>query len=505
MLIIAAFACEKPGNEEPSSSKNISANRSRIVLDNFHRYDTVTVEAEGEWVVGFYPYSTEISVQKIIGSPNKFIASSTSELTDGVDRTATIIVQPVNSTDTTALYIPFVRLAVPKDTIVFGGQGNDVFNDIINSSVNGLLAVGYSESNDGDGGQGHGGKDLWVVKMSVDGKKQWSKKFGGSQDEAATCIVSSYKQEDMTSYFDGYIIGGYTYSNDGDVTGNHGQKDAWLIKIDTLGNLVWQKTFGTAGDDGIVQLMNGSAPGALVCGTRNDDQWLMKLDPAGNIKWEKTFGSSGIDLAGGITETMAGYYFTGSGKFQDGDVADKPTSSYDAWGVKIGKEDGQTHWVRYIGGSADDKGLFLAGFYNMEVMLIGTTESNDIFPEFYGQRNIFAAFYDVDGNLLWKKIIKHTKWDEPAVLGGSKFGNLIIAGKSKNPQSTSNDESAFNASLIVMTPTGDVIRSRIFEGPGPSCITGMTAAGFSKPFVGYSSGVATGTNLDGYFGWFDYR
>ncbi len=73
------------------------------------------------------------------------------------------------------------------------------------------------------------------------------------------------------------------------------------------------------------------------------------------------------------------------------------------------------------------------------------------------------------------------------------------------PQSASNDENAFDASLVVMTPTGDVIQSRIFEGPGPSCITGMTTAGFSKPFVGYSSGGAAGINLDGYFGWFDYR
>lgn len=507
LLMIFVLACEKPGdekpgNEEPNTPQNISANRSQIVLDYFHRYDTITVDAEGEWTVGCEPYSSEMDVRKIEGVPNKFVASSTSELTNGIDRTATVVVRPANSTDTASLYIPFVRLAIPKDTLVFGGESDDMFNDIVNAGVDRLLAVGYTEG--ADGVQHHGGKDFWIVKFTNDGKKEWSKAFGGSQDDVATSVVTSYKQEDMTSYFDGYIIGGYTFSNDGDVTGNHGQKDAWVIKIDTLGNLVWKKILGTAGDDEIVEMMNGSIPGPLVSGIKDNDQWIMKWDGNGDMEWEETFGSSGIDFAGGITETQDGYYFTGSGELQDGDVADKPTSSYDAWIVKISKE-GEKQWVRYIGGAADEKGISIGGFYNMNTLLIGTTESNDIFPEFDGQRNIFAASYDRDGNLLWKKIIKHTKWDEPAVLGGTKFGNIIIAGRSKNPASPSNDENAFDASLVVITPTGDVLLSRMLGAPGPDGITGITSTGFSKTLVGYSSGGAANTDLDGYFGWFDYR
>ena len=82
---------------------------------------------------------------------------------------------------------------------------------------------------------------------------------------------------------------------------------------------------------------------------------------------------------------------------------------------------------------------------------------------------------------------------------------MIIGGRSKNPASSATGENAFDASLIVISQTGEVIRSRMAGGTGADCITGMTSAGFSKPFVGYSRGNSANGDLDGYFGWYDYR
>ena len=42
----------------------------------------------------------------------------------------------------------------------------------------------------------------------------------------------------------GYLLVGSTYSNDIDVSGNHGESDMWVIKIDTIGNINWQKCIG---------------------------------------------------------------------------------------------------------------------------------------------------------------------------------------------------------------------------------------------------------------------
>ena len=54
----------------------------------------------------------------------------------------------------------------------------------------------------------------------------------------------------------GYMLTGYTQSNDGDVAGNHGAADAWLVKVDSSGNFQWQKCYGGS----LGELIYGLAP-----------------------------------------------------------------------------------------------------------------------------------------------------------------------------------------------------------------------------------------------------
>ena len=127
---------------------------------------------------------------------------------------------------------------------VFGGEGYDAFTDFTTTPDGGYMAIGHSTSTQGDGTDAIGGQDLWVVKFDSEGEKVWHKKFGGTLEDIGNTIVRTSDNN--------YLILGSTLSNDGDVSDNRGERDAWLIKINNDGELMWQKQSAEAGKTGCI-------------------------------------------------------------------------------------------------------------------------------------------------------------------------------------------------------------------------------------------------------------
>jgi len=126
---------------------------------------------------------------------------------------------------------------------------------------------------------------------------QFNKVYGGSQDEGAKSIFATPDG--------GYLFAGWAYSNDQDVSGNHGRSDVWLVKIACNGRIQWQKTFGGTGYDNLYSMMKTSDGNFVLCGeTRSQDidplnykggagdAWLVKIDPSGNQQLQKLFGGT---------------------------------------------------------------------------------------------------------------------------------------------------------------------------------------------------------------------
>ena|SRR5450432_1763948 len=120
-----------------------------------------------------------------------------------------------------------------------GGSGDDQANSIVKTVDGGFIIAGTSKSNDGDVTGHHGSidsTDAWVVKLSSSGSIQWQKSIGGSGVDELDQIIPTN---------DGNFVAiGHTSSNDGDVSGNHGDWDIWVVKIDRNGNILWQKCLG---------------------------------------------------------------------------------------------------------------------------------------------------------------------------------------------------------------------------------------------------------------------
>ncbi|MFV8324977.1 T9SS type A sorting domain-containing protein [Flavobacterium sp. ZS1P14] len=318
----------------------------------------------------------------------------------------------------------------------YGGSGYDDFNDIIPTSDGGFIAIGSSMSNDGDLTGNHGDKDVWVVKLDANGKIQWQQNYGGHKDDHGNFIVQSndgyafcagaasangdlkilfphghldawivkislsgkilFQQiyggsddEDTNGiYFNDkektIVFGSYTLSNNGDVTGNHGERDAWVVKIDEAGNIIWKKTLGGSGDDvlnGLARTIDGNIVFATFSNSVDGDvagnnglyvAWLVKLNVVtGNIIWNKTFANPAELGALAVLATADGGSVA-MGLF--GSSADSQT--WDAMLLKLDAS-GNQQWIKIFGGSKQDFAEFGDETPNGDIITSNYTESND--------------------------------------------------------------------------------------------------------------------------------
>ena len=104
-----------------------------------------------------------------------------------------------------------------------GGSSYDRAYSIYQTTDGGFIVAGESKSNDGDVSGNHGDKDYWVVKLNSAGDIVWQRALGGNSDD----IASSIRQ----TTDGGFIVAGRSSSNDGDVSGNHGLYDYWVVKL----------------------------------------------------------------------------------------------------------------------------------------------------------------------------------------------------------------------------------------------------------------------------------
>ncbi len=261
---------------------------------------------------------------------------------------------------------------------ILGGSGNDGAYSIKPTSDGGYIVTGISDSNDGDVSGNHGSWDYWVVKLNGTGVIQWQKSLGGSGSEYASYSIQQTSDG-------GYIVSGYTDSNDGNVSGNHGDLDYWVVKLDSNGAIQWQKSLGGSNVDYATSIAQTSEGGYIVAGYSfsNDgdvsgnhgqsDYWVVKLNGSGNIEWQKSLGGSDYDYAYSIRQTHdGGYIIAGGTNSYDGDVSGNHGDD-DAWIVKLNSS-GDLQWQYCLGGSqydgassidqTFDDGYIIAGFSN---------------------------------------------------------------------------------------------------------------------------------------------
>jgi len=187
---------------------------------------------------------------------------------------------------------------------------------------------------------------------------EWTKNYGGSGMEFT--YGSTLIQQTTDG---GYIFAAGSDSSDNDVTGNHGDTDIWVVKLNETGEIEWQRSYGGSDyeeprsiqqttDGGYVFAgMSYSSDGDVSQNQGIGDYWIVKLDETGTIEWEKSYGGSAQDIADVIHQTTdGGYIVAGNSTSTDGDVAGNETEFLTGnWIIKLdgaGEIEGQQFHAR---------------------------------------------------------------------------------------------------------------------------------------------------------------
>lgn len=318
-----------------------------------------------------------------------------------------------------------------------GGSDFDVAKSIEQTADGGYIIGGYAFSFDGDATWNEGQDDFWMVKLDAAGNIQWQKSFGGPYYDMAYSVKQTPDG--------GYIAAGQNNMNGGDVTGNHGFLDFWVVKMDATGTLQWQKSFGGSADDIAHSIQQTPDGGYIVAGTTesNDgdvtanhggkDCWLVKLDGSGTLQWQHTYGSSGTDEINAVDITTdGGYIFSGYSSITDGDVTVN-NGSEDFWIVKLDGS-GSIQWQKAMGGSGPDISYSVQQTSDGGYVTAGATYSND--GDVLGTHGSFPSYegwvlkFNTAGTYLWQKTLGGSNHDYVTGIRQTTSGDYIVAGGS---------------------------------------------------------------------------
>lgn len=319
----------------------------------------------------------------------------------------------------------------PDPTLVYSKTAGSPANDFaycVSTDAGGNSFLAGSTEGSIDNNQNKGYRDIFVAKFDSAGNKLWSKTFGtDSWEEAYSTALDSNGN---------LYVSGYTY---GGLEGNTstGKYDAFLLKLDSDGNLLWARETGTnendfsyavatdpSGNAYLTGYTYGALPGAVNAGKA--DVFVIKYDANGVIQWSKQFGSQADDIAYSISADLKGGiaisgYTMGAldGNKNEG-VADAFVARLDANGVN--------QWIKQVGTSGPDESWDVATDKDGNAYVTGFTGGAFGKAKSKGAFDIFIIKYDPSGNMLWNKQTGTAENDYSHAISVDDEGSAYLTG-----------------------------------------------------------------------------
>ena len=315
----------------------------------------------------------------------------------------------------------------------YGGSDEDVAESIVATSDGGYAVAGYTKS------KGAGSYDIWLLKLDSSGAVVWERTYGGSDWDDAKSIVATSDG--------GYAVAGYTESK------GAGFEDIWLLKLDSSGAVVWERTYGVSNHDKAYSIVATSDGGYAVAGSTNSkgagskDIWLLKLDSSGAVLWERTYGVSNHDKAYSIVATSDGGYAVA------GSTNSKGAGSVDIWLLKLDSS-GDVVWERTYGGSAWDDAESIVATSDGGYAVAGYTYSKGA-----GGEDIWLLKLDSSGAVVWERTYGGSDSDVAYSIVATSDGGYAVAGYTK-----SKGAGSFDIWLLKLDSSGAVLWERTYGG-----------------------------------------
>lgn len=284
---------------------------------------------------------------------------------------------------------------------LIGGGLSDIPSSVIQTSDSGFMVVGTSD-NFGGYVQVHYGSsnysDIFVAKVSKNGVFEWGKTLGGSFDDKGADVFQTNDG--------GFIVLGSSDSRDYDMPATSTRGVA-IFKLDSIGNIQFVKTHGGTNGELTTQLIKeengnflvlastGSSDGDVVGYMGYVDVWVLKVDSLGEIIWQKCLGSHGWEEATCVIKTNDGGYLIGATSFWGDSIINNYSVHEDCWLVKIDSL-GNYQWSKIFGGTLDDNVHSILQLSEHEYIFTGSTRSFDYdVSSCYGSPNCYEDVWVV--------------------------------------------------------------------------------------------------------------
>lgn len=319
-------------------------------------------------------------------------------------------------------------------------SGTSYTNDVISDTANNIYTIGFSgiisfnpNVTNGSMLTSNGDDDIFICKLDASGNYLWVKSIGGINQDFVSAIAIDVNGDLLIT---GSFSGTVDFDPSSGITNmtSINSFDAFVLKMDTNGNLIWAKQMG--GNNQVISqaiatdmdgnvYTTGSFEGTTdfdpssnitnLTSNGDDDIYVQKLDSLGNFLWTKSIGSAGQDIGRGVKVDNSGNVFV-AGSFSgtvdfDPNVGVNNIASnglLDGFTLKL-DINGNFAWIRQTGGTGDDLIRAICIDYNNDLVVTGQISGTvDLDPtigafssQSSGQEDIFVQKLDSNGNFIW--------------------------------------------------------------------------------------------------------
>lgn len=283
-------------------------------------------------------------------------------------------------------------------------------------------------------------------------QRLWSSYIGGPSHDIGNSVAASGN----AVYVTGSTKSATGIAYQGMQNTLNGTDDAFLLKTDTTGNLLWATYYGGEGIEESMGVYADNAGNIYITGQTTSytniatpgtfhqnfiggqyDIFIAKFDPAGNRLWGTYFGTPGLDRVWAITGDIAGNVYIAGTAFTNGlgfnGFQNSIAGASDAFLARFDAS-GNLSWATYYGGTGTEFGFGLSVDHQQNIYLAGSTNSTSGIASagfqntYNGSMDAMLVKFGSSGNRIWATYYGGADTEHGVGTCSDAAGNVYLAG-----------------------------------------------------------------------------